>query len=88
MEGCTRVMGGCFITGQAAGVAAALCARYDASPLELDVALLQRTLREQGAYIPNPAAPTCPPRPPVLHYTQHAIRNTGSAPRPTKEDTP
>jgi hypothetical protein len=35
--------------GQAAGTAAALSARLDVAPRELDVALLQKTLREQGA---------------------------------------
>jgi ribulose 1,5-bisphosphate synthetase/thiazole synthase len=35
--------------GQAAGTAAALAARLDTPPRELDVSLLQKTLRDQGA---------------------------------------
>jgi hypothetical protein len=38
-------------TGQAAGTAAALAVKYGVSPKELDVKLLQDTLREQGAHV-------------------------------------
>lgn len=37
-------------TGQAAGTAAALAAIQNKSPKDLDVSLLQDTLREQGAH--------------------------------------
>lgn len=37
--------------GQAAGTAAALSVKFDVPPRELDVHLLQRTLREQGAVL-------------------------------------
>lgn len=52
MQGSVRVMPGCFITGHAAGVAAALCAQKGAQPQGLDADLLRSTLRQQGAYIP------------------------------------
>lgn len=48
-----RVMPGCFITGQAAGMAAALCADRNCGPKELNVRLLQRALKKAGAYLPN-----------------------------------
>ena len=45
-------MGTCIATGQAAGTAAALCAAGGRSDVrELPVALLQETLREQGAVL-------------------------------------
>ncbi|GIX48083.1 MAG: membrane protein [Candidatus Tectimicrobiota bacterium] len=46
-----RVSGPCFAMGQAAGVAAALCAQRGVRPAELDVAQLQYRLRQQGAWI-------------------------------------
>lgn len=46
-----RVGAQCGVTGQAAGVAAALCARSDVQPRNLDASLLQRALREQGALL-------------------------------------
>jgi len=50
MEASVRVMPGCFITGQAAGTAAALCA--DSGEVRsVKAADLQRTLSENGAYI-------------------------------------
>jgi len=52
VQGSIRVMPCCFITGQAAGTAAALCSQHDVAPRELDTDLLRGTLREQGAYIP------------------------------------
>jgi hypothetical protein len=52
VQGSIRVMPCCFITGQAAGTAAALCKQQDVAPVELDTDLLRGTLREQGAYIP------------------------------------
>ncbi|RJX29874.1 MAG: FAD-dependent oxidoreductase [Desulfarculus sp.] len=38
----------CAITGQAAGVAAALCLRHGVGPQQLDVGLLQKELEDQG----------------------------------------
>jgi hypothetical protein len=52
MQGSVRVMPGCYITGHAAGVAAALCAQACIAPQTLDPQLLRSTLRQQGAYIP------------------------------------
>ena len=46
-----RVMPPCFAMGQAAGTAAAIAVRYDCSPKKIDVSLLRRTLKEQGAYL-------------------------------------
>lgn len=53
MQGSLRVMPGCYITGQAAGAAAALCTEQDCSPAELDVPALQAALTNLGAYLPN-----------------------------------
>lgn len=55
MQGSTRVMPCCFITGQAAGTAAALSVRTGVELRELDIPLLQKTLREAGAYLPDEA---------------------------------
>ena len=41
----------CWVTGQAAGVAAALCIQDKCKPRQVDVAKLQQTLRKQGAYL-------------------------------------
>lgn len=43
--------GPCMATGQAAGTAAALSIRRKCSPKEIEVALLQKTLRESGALL-------------------------------------
>ena len=48
-----RVMPGCFITGQAIGVAAALAARHDGEARKVPIAELQRRLKALGAYLPN-----------------------------------
>jgi len=48
-----RVMPGCFITGMAAGTAAALSASKGVAPAALDVKELQRKLKDAGAYLPN-----------------------------------
>ncbi len=55
IQGSIRVMAGCYITGQAAGVAAALAARADVSVHDVRVAELQGRLSELGAYLPNAA---------------------------------
>jgi hypothetical protein len=41
----------CWLTGQAAGAAAALCVARRVSPEVVDVAELQSELRRQGAYL-------------------------------------
>lgn len=53
MQSSVRVMPGCFITGQAAGVAAAVCARERASVHEAPVHEIQDRLVRLGAYLPN-----------------------------------
>lgn len=53
MEGSMRVMPGCYISGQAAGTAAALCAEAGVKPAELNVEKLQKALLALGAYLPN-----------------------------------
>ena len=46
----------CWLTGQAAGVAAALAADAGVQPRHIDVSRLQHELRKQGAYVRLPAA--------------------------------
>lgn len=46
-----RVIPTCFVTGHAAGTAAALAAKQGCRPRDLEVPALQKTLREQGAYL-------------------------------------
>ena len=46
-----RVSGACFVMGQAAGTAAALAVSRGCVPHDLPVALLQRRLVEQGAFL-------------------------------------
>lgn len=45
-----RVMPICANMGQAVGTAAALCVRYNTTPRELEVSLLQDELKKQGVY--------------------------------------
>ena len=52
MQGSIRVMPCCFITGQAVGVAAAMCAAADTPAVDVDTDALRDRLRELGAYIP------------------------------------
>jgi len=49
-----RSMAQCMVMGEAAGVAAALCAKQNRSPLELDTGLLKQELLRQGAIIHQP----------------------------------
>ena len=49
--GSTRVMAACMAIGQAAGVAAALCARQQIEPRHLDPKTLRRSLLNQGAIL-------------------------------------
>ena len=53
VHGSLRVMPGCFITGQAAGMAAAMAAEKHVSVHNVDVADLQQRLKAFGAYLPN-----------------------------------
>ena len=49
--GSTRVMPVCFVTGEAAGTAAAMCCKMEnVNVHELDVKLLRETLKNNGAY--------------------------------------
>ncbi len=49
--GAVRVMPPCMAMGEAAGTAAALCAKSGTAPRNLDPALLAVTLKEQGAFL-------------------------------------
>ena len=53
VHGSLRVMPGCFITGQAAGMAAAISVEKEKSVHNIDVAQLQQRLKSFGAYLPN-----------------------------------
>ena len=53
VHGSIRVMPGCFITGQAAGAAAALAAKMQTSTRGIDVKELQQRLKDIGAFLPN-----------------------------------
>jgi hypothetical protein len=53
MQGSIRVMPGCFITGQAAGMAAALAVERKADPRGIVIAELQGRLKKIGAFLPN-----------------------------------
>lgn len=55
MQASVRVMPGCFITGQAAGVAAALSAAGEGDVRKIDCRQLQKNLKALGAYLPNAA---------------------------------
>lgn len=51
MQASARVIPCCYITGQAAGVAAAVCVENGTSAAEADVTEIRRRLRENGAYL-------------------------------------
>jgi hypothetical protein len=53
MQSSIRVMPGCFITGQAAGVSAALCAKDGNNPKDADVRQIQSELLKMNMYLPN-----------------------------------
>lgn len=53
LQGSVRVMPGCYITGQAAGVAAALAIDSNTDIHSISVPDLQKRLKEMGAYLPN-----------------------------------
>jgi hypothetical protein len=52
MQGSTRVMPAYYITGQAAGTAAALCTEKACDVRDVDTGTLREDLRTQGAYLP------------------------------------
>ena len=51
MQASIRVMPGCYLTGQAAGTAAALASRGDGNVRKVNVPELQAILRENGVYM-------------------------------------
>jgi hypothetical protein len=51
--GSLRVQPGCFITGQAAGMAAAIAASANIPPRDVQVKDLQQRLKRIGAFLPN-----------------------------------
>ena len=53
MQSSLRVMPGCFITGQAAGIAASLASEGDGGVHGIAVRELQSRLKKNGAYLPN-----------------------------------
>jgi len=53
IQGSIRVMPGCFITGQAAGVAAAIAIERNADARGVPVEELQARLKKLGAFLPN-----------------------------------
>ncbi|HEY9459676.1 MAG TPA: FAD-dependent oxidoreductase, partial [Paralcaligenes sp.] len=50
-HGATRNMAPCMVTGEAAGVAAALCAQAGTPCADLPIDLLQSRLLESGVYL-------------------------------------
>jgi len=52
MQGSIRVMPGCYITGQACGMAASMAVEQATGPRSLDVSQLRRRLVQFGAYLP------------------------------------
>jgi hypothetical protein len=55
-HGFMREIPQCWLTGQAAGAAAALAANRGVQPRAVDIAELQQVLRAQGAYLQQPAS--------------------------------
>jgi flavin-dependent dehydrogenase len=53
MQSSVRVMPGCYITGQAAGTAAAICALGGIDVHQAPVKQVQKQLKKIGAYLPN-----------------------------------
>ena len=53
MQGSIRVMPGCYITGQAVGIAAAIVIEKGANTRRFHVSELQSRLRKTGAFLPN-----------------------------------
>ncbi len=57
LQSSLRVMPGCYLTGQAAGLAAALAADRGQTPRQVNVAELQARLANMGAFLPNRGKP-------------------------------
>ncbi len=53
MQASIRVMPGCYITGQAAGAAAALMVESNTDSRGIDIRTLQKRLKAMGAFLPN-----------------------------------
>ena len=53
MEGSIRVMPGCYITGQAAGMAAAMAISLNTDTRGIPIPQLLQNLANIGAYLPN-----------------------------------
>jgi len=53
MQGSIRVMPGCFITGQAVGMAASMAAGAAIPVRKIDVKKFQSNLKKIGAFLPN-----------------------------------
>jgi hypothetical protein len=53
IQGSLRVMPGCYITGQACGLAAAMAVEAGTSNRDVNVPQLQKRLKAMGAYLPN-----------------------------------
>ena len=53
LQGSIRVMPGCYITGQAAGMAASLAIEHNTDTRGVAVPELQARLKKMGAYLPN-----------------------------------
>jgi hypothetical protein len=47
----TRLIPVCWVTGQAAGIAAAMCIKDRCKPREVNIDKMQRELKQQGAYL-------------------------------------
>ncbi|MNW00342.1 FAD dependent oxidoreductase [compost metagenome] len=55
VQGSVRVMPVCLAMGEAAGIAAALAAQLPNHDVHtVDVQILRRRLKEEGAYLPDP----------------------------------
>jgi methionine-R-sulfoxide reductase len=60
-HGFMREIPQCWLTGQAAGAAAALAVDAGVQPRDVDIATLQKTLRAQGAFVREPVAEPAQP---------------------------
>jgi hypothetical protein len=47
----TRLIPVCWVTGQAAGIAAAMCIKDRCKPRKVNIDKLQKELMQQGAYL-------------------------------------
>jgi hypothetical protein len=51
MHGSFRVMPACFATGEAAGIAAALCCKENQLPREVNIKQVQHLIKAQGGFL-------------------------------------